>query len=503
MEAEIILEVRDLQTTFTTEEGVVNGCNGVSYSLKKGETLAVVGESGSGKSVTAMSTLRLIPEPPGKIVRGQILFNGTDLVKASDKEMRKIRGNQIAMIFQEPMTSLNPVLTVGQQIGESLQLHESNRTRLEIRQRVIEMLELVGIPSAEQRFNEFPHQLSGGMKQRVMIAMALACNPRILIADEPTSALDVTIQAQILKLIATLQQQMGMSVIMITHDLAVVAETADSVAVMYGGRIVEYGTVDEIFHQSRHPYLVGLKKSMPRLDIEQDELYTIEGMVPNPFICPKAALSAHVVPKRWSAADRTRLRSHFLTPIMPAAGSIATEKAMSDQIVLKVENLKVYFPVKKGLFKKTIGHVKAVDGISFDIKRGETFGLVGESGCGKTTAGKAIVRLEPTFAGKIHYKEEEITHLNDAEMRLHRATTQMIFQDPYSSLNPRMTIADIIGEPIRFHRPDADVMAEIVTYMEMAGLRREYMLRIRTNFRRPATAYRYRRHWPANRKSSC
>jgi len=287
LDPDILLEVKDLQTTFTTEDGVINGCNGVSYSLKKGETLAVVGESGSGKSVTAMSILRLIPEPPGKIARGQILFDGVDLVTASEREMRKIRGNEIAMIFQEPMTSLNPVLTVGQQIGESLRLHQQQLSKAAIKERVIEMLDLVGIPSAEQRCNEFPHQLSGGMKQRIMIAMSLACNPRILIADEPTSALDVTIQAQILSLIKKLQQQLGMSVIMITHDLAVVAETADSVAVMYGGRIVEYGTVDEIFHQSKHPYLVGLKKSMPRLDIEQDELYTIEGMVPNPLHIPK------------------------------------------------------------------------------------------------------------------------------------------------------------------------------------------------------------------------
>lgn len=286
MDSDILLKVKDLQTTFTTEDGVVNGCNGVSYCLKKGETLAVVGESGSGKSVTAMSILRLIPDPPGKIVRGQILFDGVDLVQTSEQEMRKIRGNQIAMIFQEPMTSLNPVLTVGKQIGESLKLHERQLTAAAIKQRVIEMLDLVGIPSAEQRFNEFPHQLSGGMKQRIMIAMALACNPRILIADEPTSALDVTIQAQILKLIKNLQQQLGMSVIMITHDLAVVAETADSVAVMYGGQIVEYGTVDEIFHQAKHPYLDGLKRSMPRLDIDQDELYTIEGMVPNPLDIP-------------------------------------------------------------------------------------------------------------------------------------------------------------------------------------------------------------------------
>lgn len=286
MDSDILLEIKDLQTTFNTEDGVVNGCNGVSYSLKKGETLAVVGESGSGKSVTAMSILRLIPEPPGKITRGQILFAGTDLTTATEKEMRKIRGKEIAMIFQEPMTSLNPVLTVGQQIGESLKLHERQLSTVAVKKRVVELLDLVGIPAADQRCHEFPHQLSGGMKQRVMIAMALACSPRILIADEPTSALDVTIQAQILSLIKKLQQQLGMSVLMITHDLAVVAETADSVAVMYGGQIVEYGAVDEIFHQSKHPYLDGLKKSMPRLDIEQDELYTIAGMVPNPLDIP-------------------------------------------------------------------------------------------------------------------------------------------------------------------------------------------------------------------------
>lgn len=286
MSAEYILEVQQLKTVFHTDEGVVHGCDGVSYAVRKGETLAVVGESGSGKSVTSMSVLRLIPSPPGEIVEGKILFDGIDLVTASEKTMREIRGRRIAMIFQEPMTSLNPVLTVGRQIAESLLLHEKGMTKAAARKRVIELLELVGIPAPESRIDEYPHQLSGGMRQRVMIAMALACSPEVLIADEPTSALDVTIQAQILRLIDELKERLGMAVVMITHDLGVVAETADTVAVMYAGKIVEMGTVRDIFHTPKHPYLQGLRRSMPRIDEDADALYAIEGMVPNPLDLP-------------------------------------------------------------------------------------------------------------------------------------------------------------------------------------------------------------------------
>lgn len=281
-----MLEINDLKTYFYTEDGVVKGCDGVSYKVNKGEILAIVGESGSGKSVSAMSILKLIPSPPGKIVSGEILFNGENLVTCSENRIEEIRGNDIAVIFQEPMTSLNPVLTIGYQVMEPLILHEK-LSKKEAEKKAIELLNLVGIPSAEKRFKEYPNQMSGGMRQRVMIAMALACSPKLLIADEPTTALDVTIQAQIMRLINKIQKENGMSVLLITHDLGLVAETADKVAVMYCGKIVEYGNVYDIFENSKHPYLVGLKESIPRLDIEKDELFVIEGMVPNPLELPK------------------------------------------------------------------------------------------------------------------------------------------------------------------------------------------------------------------------
>lgn len=284
---EKVLEIKDLQTNFYTDDGIVRGCDKVSYGVHKGETLAVVGESGSGKSVTALSVLRLVPDPPGKIEGGEIWFKGQDLLTLCDKQIQAIRGNEIAMIFQEPMTSLNPVIRVGSQIAESIRLHQPGTSKREARQRVIELLTQVGISAPASRIDEYPYQLSGGMRQRVMIAMALACKPALLIADEPTSALDVTIQAQILRLIDELKRQLGMAVIMITHDLGVVAETADRVAVMYAGKIVEYGHVNDIFDHPKHPYLVGLKRSMPTLEGDGDELYAIPGMVPNPTQLPE------------------------------------------------------------------------------------------------------------------------------------------------------------------------------------------------------------------------
>lgn len=283
---ETILEVRDLRTSFFTENFEVKAVDGVSFSVPKGKTLGVVGESGSGKSITSLSILRLI-QNPGKVVGGQVLFKGTDLLEKSDSEMRKIRGNEISMIFQEPMTSLNPVYTVGQQIGESFQIHKKLNKKQSI-ERSIEMLKLVGIPSPEQRVHQYPHELSGGMRQRVMIAMALACDPELLIADEPTTALDVTIQAQILELMKDLQNRLGMSIIMITHDLGVVAETCDYVAVMYCGKVVEFASVEELFRNPRHPYTVGLLNSLPRhdIDLEGEELSVIKGSVPSPTDMP-------------------------------------------------------------------------------------------------------------------------------------------------------------------------------------------------------------------------
>ncbi|MEH7348770.1 ABC transporter ATP-binding protein [Gottfriedia acidiceleris] len=283
---ETILEVKNLQTYFYTDEGTSKAVNGISFSLKKGETLGIVGESGSGKSITSLSLLGLIPSPPGKIAGGSILFKGEDLLAKTEKQMRSIRGNEISMIFQEPMTSLNPVYSAGEQIAEAIRLHQKLGKK-EAWEKAVEMLRLVGIPSPEKRAKQEPHELSGGMRQRVMIAMALACHPEVLIADEPTTALDVTIQAQILELIKSLQKDLGTAVILITHDLGVVYETCDRVAVMYAGRIVEYTSAKELFNSPKHPYTIGLLNSLPRLDMDQDELTTIPGTVPSPFNMPK------------------------------------------------------------------------------------------------------------------------------------------------------------------------------------------------------------------------
>jgi oligopeptide/dipeptide ABC transporter ATP-binding protein len=280
-----LLEIKNLRTYFYTDDGVARSVDGVSYEVDRGETLGVVGESGCGKSVTALSIMRLIPDPPGKITGGEILYNGTNLLKLSEDQMREIRGNEISMIFQEPMTSLNPVFNIGHQIDEAVILHQKV-SKAEARNRAIEMLRLVGIPAPEQRYHEYPHQLSGGMRQRVMIAMALSCNPALLIADEPTTALDVTVQAQILDLITKLQEELGMGMIMITHDLGVIAEVSDRVAVMYAAKIVEYSTADEIFYNAKHPYTIGLLKSIPRLGEKVERLATIEGTVPSPTNFP-------------------------------------------------------------------------------------------------------------------------------------------------------------------------------------------------------------------------
>ncbi len=297
-----LLEIRDLRTWFHTDDGVAKAVDGVNYAIKPGETLGVVGESGCGKSVTAMSVMRLIPMPPGQIVAGEIWFQGVNLLELSEGQMRKIRGNEISVIFQEPMTSLNPVLRVGQQIGEALQLHEG-LSKSEARSRTIELLELVGIPAPEKRVDDYPHQMSGGMKQRVMIAMALACGPSLLIADEPTTALDVTIQAQILDLLSELQRKEGMAILLITHDLGVIAETADHVAVMYAGKVVEYAPVEELFLSPKHPYTVGLFRSLPRVGQERELLEVIRGSVPNPLEFPTGC---KFWPRCSHASDRCR-----------------------------------------------------------------------------------------------------------------------------------------------------------------------------------------------------
>lgn len=308
-----LLEVKNLKTGFKTDEGSFLAVDDVSFTVEKGKTLGIVGESGCGKSVTSLSIMRLIPNPPGKVVGGEILFNGKDLLKLSEDEMRKIRGNDIAMIFQEPMTSLNPVFTIGNQIGEAIALHQKGLSKAQIRTKTIEMLRLVNIPEADKRVDEYPHQLSGGMRQRVMIAMALSCNPSLLIADEPTTALDVTIQAQILDLVRKLQRELQASMILITHDLGVVAETCDDVAVMYAGRIVEYGTVEDIFYRPKHRYTKGLLNSIPHFETgkRRERLETIKGLVPSPLNLPKGCRFADRCP---AVGDDCRAADPALLP---------------------------------------------------------------------------------------------------------------------------------------------------------------------------------------------
>ena len=452
-----VLEVRNLKTHFFTDEGVVKAVDDVSFSVARGKTLGLVGESGCGKSVTAMSITRLI-SPPGRVVGGEVLLNGRNLAALSDREMRQVRGAQVSMIFQEPMTALNPVLQVGFQIAESVLAHEKVSKR-EAWSRAVEMMKAVSIPDPEKRAEDYPHQLSGGMRQRVMIAMALVCNPALVIADEPTTALDVTIQAQILELLDSLREKYHLSLILISHDLGVIAEVAETVAVMYAGKIVEMGPAMDVFHNPKHPYTQGLLRSVPRLG-DAVSRKTASGVF-TPSMAwfrtfstcrravrlPRVAISepsnAPFPRFRWSALPATA-RSHRVrfAAFMPEA----------TQPLLSVQHLKKYFPIHKGIFSKVAAYVKAVDDISFDINRGETFGLVGESGCGKTTAGRAILRLLEPDAGSIQFDGIDLMALGKQDLRRKRRDMQIIFQDPFASLNPRMTIRSIVGEPFAIHR---------------------------------------------------
>ncbi|WP_300967763.1 ABC transporter ATP-binding protein, partial [Meiothermus sp.] len=404
MQENRLLEVRDLAVSFHTDDGVVEAVKGLSFHLEKGETLAIVGESGSGKSVSALALMRLLPKPAARIVGGQALFRRKsgevlDLLKAEEATMRRIRGNDMAMIFQEPMTSLNPVYTVGDQIAEAIVLHQV-KNRKEARQLAIEMLNLVEIPNPHKRVDDYPHQMSGGMRQRVMIAMALSCHPALLIADEPTTALDVIIQAQILDLMKKLQAEIGTAVLFITHDLGVVAEMADRVVVMQHGLKVEEADTNTLFKSPKEEYTQRLLAAVPRIDQEK-----------------------------------------------PAPPERATPP-----VLVRLENLRVWFPLRAGVLSRVVGHVKAVDDVSLEVYKGEVLGLVGESGSGKTTLGRSLLRLVEPTGGRIWFDGQEITHLPKETLRAFRRRMQIIFQDPYASLNPRMTVGDIIAEPLVIHR---------------------------------------------------
>ena len=440
---DILLKVNGLTTVFQTEGGLFKAVDNISFELKKGEVLGIVGESGSGKSVTSLSIMQLIQGPAGKITGGEILYGAgqaaISLLELPEKEKRKYRGKNIAMIFQEPMTSLNPVLSCGYQVDEALRLH-LNLSKKAARERTIELFKKVHLPRPEDIYKSFPHQLSGGQKQRVMIAMAISCNPSILIADEPTTALDVTVQATILDLLKELQQETGMSIIFITHDLGVIAELANNVLVMYKGKIVEKGVVKEVFKNPVHPYTKGLLACRPLLQTRLYKLPTISDfmtMNDDGTIIEKADSIEKVMTGfriKDQEAEERRKQLYIKEP------------------VLEVEDLSVIYPIKGGFFGKERGHVKAVDHVSFKVYPGETLGLVGESGCGKTTLGRAILKLVEPTDGKVIFKKQELTKMSDSEIRPLRKNLQIIFQDPYSSLNPRLTIGSAIMEPMKVHR---------------------------------------------------
>lgn len=440
--SEILLEVKNLITEFNTENGHVKAVNDVSFQINKKEIVGIVGESGSGKSVTSLSLMRLIPSPPGKISQGEILYhtdNGViDLVKISEKDMRAYRGNEISMIFQEPMTSLNPVFTCGNQVIEAILLHQ-NVSKDEAKKITLELFEKVKLPNPERIYDAYPHQLSGGQKQRVMIAMAMSCKPKILIADEPTTALDVTVQKTILELIAELSEETGMSTIFITHDLGVIAEIADKVIVMYKGKIVEQGTVLEIFENPKHPYTKGLLACRPPLEKRLKQLPVISDFMeiaPNGELIEKEASVAKVINERIVSSEETKARY---------------ERLMQQAPILEVKNIQTWFPTKTNIFGKTTEYVKAVDDLTFNVYPGETLGLVGESGCGKTTLGRSILRLVEPTGGEVIFEGQNIRDLKGKELKNLRKDMQIIFQDPYSSLNPRMTIGNAIMEPMQVH----------------------------------------------------
>lgn len=424
-----LIKVNNLSVDFHTDEGTVQAVRNISFTIPKGKTVGLVGESGSGKSVTALSIMRLLPEPAGVISNGQIIMEGKNLLSLPEPSMRKIRGNRISMIFQEPMSSLNPVFTVGNQISEVLILHQGLSKKQALEQS-IELLKQVEVDHPEERVNSYPHQLSGGQRQRVMIAMAIACRPDLLIADEPTTALDVTIQKQIIELLKRLQKKYSMSILFITHDLGLVAETADGVLVMHKGQIVEINNTVELFKTPKHPYTKGLIACRPQLSKNWNRLPVISDYMDT----QGREKSTH--PDQW--------------------GTKKIKNLSSKEILLDIKDLKKYFPLKKTFFGQIKSWVRAVDNVSFTLRKGQTLGLVGESGSGKTTLGRVILQLIPVTSGSIFYEGQNITGFSRKQMLPFRKKMQVIFQDPYASLNPRMTIGAAIMEPMTIHHLGSD-----------------------------------------------
>ena len=464
------MKVNDLSVVFQNGKDIFRAVEQITFSVHPGKTLGIVGESGSGKSVTSLALMQLLAKPAGKTDSGTAMLHTKndgvqDLIALDDKAIRKFRGNDIAMIFQEPMTSLNPVYTCGMQVAEAIRLHKRVSMK-EARDETIQLFQKVKLPRPEQMFDAYHHQLSGGQKQRVMIAMAISCQPRMLIADEPTTALDVTVQAAILDLLQELQQETGMGMLFITHDLGVVSRIAENVLVMYKGKAVEYGDVNSIFNKPAHPYTKGLLACRPSRNMGMQRLPVISDFM-------QLKEDGSIVESGKTIDDVVASLK-----IRDAAKTNAIDT--NNTPVLQIRNLQTWFPVKKGLFGKAESYVKAVDEVSFDVYKGETLGLVGESGCGKTTLGRSILRLIEPTGGEIIYRGEDIRAYNHQQLRRFRKHMQLIFQDPYSSLNPRLTVGMAIQEPMEVHglySSRAERKEKVMELLRKVGLKEEHYQR--------------------------
>lgn len=464
MKQEKLLKINGLKTTFRTDEGSVVAVDGISFEVFRGETVGIVGESGSGKSVTALSIMRLLASPPAQIEQGEITFfpkdkDAVNLLQLPENQLRRYRGNELAMIFQEPMTSLNPVFKCGAQVAEVFRLHRKMNDQA-AKAAVLDIFAKVQLPQPERIYDAYPHQISGGQKQRVMIAMAIACHPSLLIADEPTTALDVTVQKTILELLNDLKQELNTSVLFITHDLGVVAEIADRVLVMHQGKIVEQGTVLDIFQNPQHPYTQGLLACRPPLDFKMRRLPMIADFFDTKEQTFQEKVAALRIPK-----EETQTKLQYLQQQTP---------------LLQIQDLKTWFPGKTTFWGKTQNYIKAVDGVSFEVFPGETLGLVGESGCGKTTLGRTILRLIKATGGSIQFQDKDLLQLSDNELQPLRRDMQIIFQDPYSSLNPRSTVGNAITEPMQIHKigqNEQERQERAIELLETVGLEKQHYFR--------------------------
>ncbi len=448
-----LLTVRNLRISFRHEKQWTEAIHGIDLDVFTGRTLGLVGESGSGKSVSSLAVMRLLNEKTCRIEADSIQMEGEEIKDFNESRMADVRGKRIAMIFQEPMTSLNPVYKCGFQVSEMILQHETV-SKQAAKERVISLFKQVMLPRPEAIYDSYPHELSGGQKQRVMIAMAIACNPKLLIADEPTTALDVTVQLEILKLLRKLQAETGMGMIFITHDLGVVAEIADDVAVMHNGEILEHGSVQQILQHPQHPYTQGLLACRPPMDVRLKRLPIVKEFLDG----------------QWQGGKEQILNDLQITE---AERKAHLEQLYSKAPLLKVESLKTWYPLRKGVFSRVYDHVKAVDDVSLEVYEGETLGLVGESGCGKTTLGRSILRLAEPTGGKVWFNGIEVTALKGQALRDFRKQAQIVFQDPYSSLNPRITIGEAIAEPMRVHGIEKDaskLRAAVCDLLEQVGL---------------------------------